>query len=263
MYASIHNAMSSQEDGFLGFNNLKSMEDAMEAGFRGFLLDSCDCGDDGVLFCHSLCVAGTREPTPIFESIVDFLNRNEWDIVILELQVTDDSLGALWAETTTEFKDLVYFHPDSSQPWPTLNELIDMGRRILVFQHNGGNCREGDCPAGVMDMFEHGFQTTWEISGPDELMDFDLSCEPKSGRTTNAFMLLNHFANNRIGFPSRGIAEEVNTAEALQARIDACTRITGARANILAVDFWSIGDTVRIVNENNAKLTDDNVFLLN
>lgn len=112
-------------------------------------------------------------------------------------------------------------------------------------------------------MFNQGFQTTWEISGADELMDFNLSCEPKTGLTTNPFMLLNHFANNRIGLPSRGIAEEVNTAEALRARIDACSYIVGQRPNILAVDFWSIGDTVQVVNEYNAKLTDeDNVFLV-
>lgn len=153
MYASIHNAMSSQEDGFLGFNNLRSMEDAMYYGFRGFLLDSCDCGDDGVLFCHSLCVAGTREPRPIFESIVAFLQRNEWDIIILELQITDNSLWGLWDQTTREFRDLVYRHPaDITQPWPTLNEMIDMGKRVLVFQHDGGNCKlDEECPEGVME----------------------------------------------------------------------------------------------------------------
>jgi len=264
MYATVHNAMSSLEDGFLAYNNLKSMEESMEAGFRGFLLDSCDCGDDGVLMCHSLCVAGTRAPRTVFDAVVSFLNRNPYEIIVLEIQVTDNSLWGLWESTSTEFQDLVYMHTNTNTQWPTLAEMIDMGRRLIVFQHNGGNCdEEGGCPVGVSNLFRFGFETNWDTQGSDELMDFDFSCPIKTGKPSrpNTFMLNNHFTNNRIGLPSRGIAEEVNTAEALQSKLDACTRIVGRRTNLLAVDFWSIGDTVQVVNNNNAKLAEeDNIF---
>jgi hypothetical protein len=113
-------------------------------------------------------------------------------------------------------------------------------------------------------MFRFGFETNWDIQGVDELMDFEFSCPIKTGKASrpNTFMLNNHFTNNFIGLPSRSIAEEVNTAEALQSRLDACTGIVGRRTNLLVVDFWSIGDTVQIVNENNAKLAEEenNVF---
>jgi len=153
MYATVHNAMSSEADGFYGFNNLLPMEDAMAAGFRGFLVDSCDCGDQGTLMCHTVCYAGTRDPKTVFENIVTFLTVDApTDIIILELQITDWSLMGLWEQTTQEFRDLVYNHTGRSDPWPTLNELIDMDRRIIVFQHDGGNCRAaGECPPGVQE----------------------------------------------------------------------------------------------------------------
>lgn len=95
-------------------------------------------------------------------------------------------------------------------------------------------------------------------------MAFELSCPIKTGKASrpNTFMLNNHFTNNRIGLPSRSIAEEVNTAEALQLRLDACTGIVGRRTNLLAVDFWSIGDTIQIVNENNANLAEEESNIL-
>jgi hypothetical protein len=156
MYATVHNAMSSQEDGFLGFNNLLPLEDALDAGFRALLVDSCDCNDSGILMCHSVCVAGTRDPTVVFDNIVQFMNQHPHDILIIELQITDQSLGGLWESTTQEFRDLLYSHWGNTVPWPTLNELIDMGKRIIVFQHNGPNCdAKGSCPEGMFRLHPH------------------------------------------------------------------------------------------------------------
>ena len=42
-FAMVHNAMSSRENLFAGYNNLKSMEGALVAGYRGLMLDSCIC----------------------------------------------------------------------------------------------------------------------------------------------------------------------------------------------------------------------------
>lgn len=74
-------------------------------------------------------------------------------------------------------------------------------------------------------------------------------------------MLNNHFSNNRVGLPSRDVAEVVNMKDFLQNRLDGCTEIIGRRTNLLAVDFWSIGDVVEVVNSNNAALPAvENIF---
>jgi len=42
-FSMVHNAHSSKADLFLGYNNNKRLEDALVAGYRGLMLDSCIC----------------------------------------------------------------------------------------------------------------------------------------------------------------------------------------------------------------------------
>jgi Hint module len=67
-------------------------------------------------------------------------------------------------------------------------------------------------------------------------------------------MLSNHFASGNFGLPSLDNAKQVNKAAVLQARLDACKTRLGKQTNLLAVDFWSTGDVVQVVNNNNANL---------
>lgn len=55
MFALVHNAMSSEEKGFIvGYNHQLSISKALMAGYRGLSLDVCNC--NGVLqFCHNVC----------------------------------------------------------------------------------------------------------------------------------------------------------------------------------------------------------------
>mmetsp|Transcript_19515 Transcript_19515/g.32392 ORF Transcript_19515/g.32392 Transcript_19515/m.32392 type:complete len:365 (-) Transcript_19515:198-1292(-) len=261
MYASLHNAMASRDEGFLAPNHSSGLEEALDAGFRGLLLDSCDC--DGTEFCHGFCFAGTRNPTTVFANILTFLKANPNEVIVVELQIDDNTLFSLWEKTSSDFRDLIYSHPiGTSTPWPTLNELIDMKQRLIVFQHNGGNCdAQGGCPIGVHDMWDFGFETRYDLTGADELEDYSKSCTVRTGQASNQWFLNNHFANNGIGLPDRNIAEEVNTAQVLQTRLDACTTMLGRRTNLLVVDHWDLGDVVQVVMDNNAALGDDVVVV--
>lgn len=55
MFALVHNAMSSEEKGFIvGYNHQLSISKALMAGYRGLSLDVCNC--NGVFqFCHNVC----------------------------------------------------------------------------------------------------------------------------------------------------------------------------------------------------------------
>ena len=52
MYGTLHNAMSTVDDGFfIGANHVGTLEEALEAGYRALNLDICKCGGVHV-FCH-------------------------------------------------------------------------------------------------------------------------------------------------------------------------------------------------------------------
>jgi hypothetical protein len=150
MYASLHNAMATRDDGFfIAINHDNRLEEALDAGFRGFMLDSCNCGGDTEL-CHGECLFGTRNPGQVFVNMVSFLKANPNEVLVLEFQIEDDTLFSLWESASAEFKAFLYAHPNRNTAWPTLGELIDLEQRIIFFQHNGGNCdAQGGCPLGV------------------------------------------------------------------------------------------------------------------
>eukprot|EP00547_Thalassionema_nitzschioides_P006122 CAMPEP_0194214290 /NCGR_PEP_ID=MMETSP0156-20130528/15472_1 /TAXON_ID=33649 /ORGANISM="Thalassionema nitzschioides, Strain L26-B" /LENGTH=475 /DNA_ID=CAMNT_0038942519 /DNA_START=159 /DNA_END=1583 /DNA_ORIENTATION=- len=258
-YPSSHNAMSSRSEGFIAPNNNRPLEEAMEDGIRGFLLDSCDCGST-VEFCHSKCFLGTKDPRSTFDTIANFLTTEKPnDIIVLEIQVDDGTLHDLWSLTSKEFRDLVY-SKTRGKPWPTLNEMIDEGRRIIVFQHKGTggdslNCsNDGECPEGVHDFYDYAFQTDWDYD-EDELLDFDLSCQVKAGDIGRSdFIANNHFARNPLA--SSNIAKSVNVASVLRDRMEYCSKNVwgGENTTLLVVDFWSIGDVVKVANDQNKKL---------
>ena len=136
MYATAHNAMSSRADGFLAYNHLFPLEDALAAGFRGLTIDSCDCSRVGIQLCHGLCLAGFRRPVPTFEGIVSFLELNPHEVVIIEIQVGEDSLGPLFTilQEVPGLADLMYQHPGKDdpsrkdEPWPKLKDMIEMNQ---------------------------------------------------------------------------------------------------------------------------------------
>ena len=279
MYATVHNAMSSRADGFLAYNNLYPLEDALAAGFRGLTIDSCDCGRVGIQLCHGLCLAGFRRPVPTLEGIVAFLNDHPHEVILVEIQVGGESLGPLFAELeeVVGLSDLVYQHPSNRKnnnnnnksakeeeeeeyiPWPKLSELIEMNQRLIIFAHDDITCEEGSCPAGVHNTYDFSFETPFEQKGLEELMRVDLTCSVSRGWSNSDFIVSNHFATDARGLPDVDIAAEVNSAANLQERLDYCqekfsTIYKNDVINLLVVDFWNVGDTLSVVDAYNRQL---------
>ena len=58
-------------------------------------------------------------------------------------------------------------------------------------------------------------------------------------------MAINHFLTAPIGMES--LAEEANTAEVLEEHILRCMTDVGRKPNQVMVDFYSIGDVMKVV----------------
>lgn len=90
-------------------------------------------------------------------------------------------------------------------------------------------------------------------------MDFNDTCRRTRGNYLRgaSFVISNHFANTPpLGLPDIAIAEQANLAENIRNRTDACTAMLNRTTNLLAVDFWSVGDTLAVVQEYNSLLPD-------
>ena len=263
-FAMVHNAMSSRDNLFGGYNNLLGLEDALVKGYRGLMLDSCICdgslgetlqgfikgeddkGDNYHGLCHTSCDAGVRDPSVVFGNIKTFLDVNPREVMIIEFEVNDNSLAELHTAIDDSELDTYVLTEKGGESWPTIQQMIDSNKRLLLFAHGDGieSCYiEGaTCPEGIFYTFDHFEQTNWN----DETCDIKgvPRAEPMD------FFLMNHWLNNDADLPSQENAERFNTYNSLVERYRKC----GDRIpNVIATEFWSVGDTLEFVFDLNQK----------
>ena len=109
------------------------------------------------------------------------------------------------------------------------------------------SCQTDKCP-DILYTYDYVQQTNWN----------DDTCDIKgNSKEDRGFFLMNHWMNNDASLPSPTNAAEFNTYESLRKRYERCDGGGGDGKmvpNIIAVDFWDVGDVldfVRDVNERN------------
>jgi len=258
MYAQAHNAMATEEDGFLvGPNHEFPLEDALEAGYRGLNLDVCNC--TGILtLCHGQCILGSRDPSTVLSNILSFLADNPRDVVIVTLQI--DSLAGLPVDRTelvTIFQSVdgfsaqAYVHEDSTAEWPTLRSLIASGQRLILFHYGAWRYRQN----GFHNWFDYGVNTEYSFQDVDAVLDTANSCQLTSAGDSSLrqFFKVNNFVTNPL--PSKTAAQTLNKYDFIKDRVNSCSVANGGlKVNMLSVDFWSTGELPRFVQEYNKGL---------
>jgi hypothetical protein len=234
-----HNSMTNEADEWFAPNHLLSLEDQLARGVRGFMLDTHTYQGDTYL-CHGSCELGKITLYDALLKFKSFLqdNPNEVLVFILEAYVDGATTMAVFDEVGLD--DHVYAH-DAGATWPTLETLINAEQNILVFADN----TDSDSPSSYMPIWQHMFETDWN----NESLD-DFNCDMNRGEADNAFFILNHFLTDPIA--SEELATEANTEAVLSSRIQACKDEHNKRPNFLAVDFVSIGDVFKVVENLSA-----------
>lgn len=258
MYAFVHNA---NHDELLVPNNEAPLEGALEAGYRGIMLDVCMCDDENdvgeLVFCHGVCGIGRRDPIEVFKNINTFLTDNPTEIIIVnfEMSVGSPTSSDLWLAMASNdsFKKKVYNHVPGTA-WPTMQEMLTNGKQLIAFQHNDDSCTSTTfvgCATRIEDYFAYVYENHWDFKDVDAIRDTANSCTVKRGGTsTQDFYSLNNFVTATFG-PSKSSADILNRKDFLNDHIGKCEDITGLEVNFINVDFWQRGDLPEIVQEIN------------
>lgn len=274
VYLTSHNAMSTTVDRFIGPLQDPAITTQLDDGVRALQLDTyrwerpdqitarlaesdftpeqrafvaaavnkVNPPRDGLWLCHAVCRAGAIELVPTLREIGAWLRDHPTEVLTLIVQ------DAISAEDTAEaveragLADLVYTpDPDPSEPWPTLGDMIDDGRRLVVF------AEQADGPAPwYRNFYRYGMETPFAFRSPGEM-----SCVPHRGGTGKRLFLLNHFITANGG--SRLDAGEVNTRQYVLDRAERCERERGRPVNFIAVDYATVGDARGAVDALNAR----------
>ena len=253
--------MSTKEGNFIfGYNHLYNLEESLNAGYRAISLDVCNCSGEYQL-CHGICSVGDRPPITVFENIIKFLMDNPSEIIMINLEVNSEAQGGsdvsleafsdLLRQNVNGFAEMLYSH-DVTQPWPSLQTLIDLGQRLLLFHLNGPtSCANGACPDGFHYWFDFAAETEFSFTTASDFEDTATSCAITRGAgSTKEFLAVTSFVTP----PNEDEAVIINAKAALENRIQACSQYTGLDVNLLYVDFWSIGDLPEVVQTHNKAL---------
>ena len=152
------------------------------------------------------------------------------------------------------FVDLFYIHPNATNPWPTLGELVESNKRVIVFQFRGPDCNETNvCPPGFHQYSEYAVDTQWNQDSLDAVANSAVSCAftTTPGPYSTTFFGLNNF----ITIPSQDVAATMNAYDYASNRIDTCSSLNGnLDVNFIYSDFWNEGDIPRLVQDRNTAM---------
>lgn len=236
VYAGSHNSMSSQEMKWFAPNHLYGMKRQLEAGVRAMMLDLYQW-KGGEYLCHGDCQFGSRPLVEGFTILREFLDKhpNETLSLFFETYITDSKLAQ--AVKDSKLEKYVYAHP-LGKPWPTLREMVTSGKRVLLFNKSGGT------PSWLHKQDTY----VWENHYAAKTAD-DLTCKRRRGDRTQPLYLLNHFLTSPIAL--KELAEKINFNPFFLERVQKCQKQEKQLPNFIMVDFYSVGDLLKVVNTLN------------
>jgi hypothetical protein len=211
-------------------------------GFRG-------SGERGMYLCHTFCELGATPLADVLGDLRDFLVTHPGDVVVVVNQdyvTPSDFVGAL---DDAGLSGYALEPPERGAAWPTLQEMVQQDRRLLVLAEN----HAGAAPwyqlvyARLTQETPFMFSRRAELTAPASL---EATCRMNRGPRDAPLFLVNHWINTDP-LPQPGNAAVVNAYEPLLRRARACQRLRGRRVNLLAVDFYERGDLFEVVDALN------------
>jgi hypothetical protein len=192
-----------------------------------------------IYLCHGFCELGAVDAKKTFEEIAEFMAENPREVLVIDIEdyTTPEDTQALIENTA--LADYVYKGPQGP-PWPTLQEMIDSGGRILlVAEHMTGGA----------DWYRR-FPTTMQETPFQFKQPSDMSCRGGRGaRSTTIFLINNWIDTDPTPKPTN--AEKVNAHDFLLKRARKCERQRDRFPNLLNVDFYKQGDLFGVIDDLN------------
>jgi hypothetical protein len=198
----------------------------------------------GIYMCHSNCETGAVAFAKPLSEIKSFLNSHPDDVLIVSFHdntTPADTAAAIEAAGLSDRAATL----QPGQPLPTLRQIIDSGRTMLVFSERGGP----GGPPWYHNMYDWFQETTFSFTNPK-----DFNCRPNRGPATAPLFLINHWLT--LSPPDPAAEGAVNSRAVLEKRVQQCLTQRGLAPNIIAVNFGERGDlisTVRSINEERLK----------
>lgn len=241
-YLTTHNAYNAEEDGFNLPNHTYGLTQQLNDGVRALMLDVYDEGGVATVY-HGFTWLGTTTLESNFNEIKAFLDANPNEVVTLLFETYIPANLMDTVLTQTGLKPLLHVQ-ELGEPWPTLQEMINSGKRLVFFSdHN--NAQLGQ------DWYHYMWSYAVETDFDNNALS-DFSCDFNRGSANNDLFILNHFATDpNLGTGRTDLSEAANGFSYFYNRALQCWNENGKFPNFPTVDFYELGNTLEVVDSLN------------
>jgi hypothetical protein len=192
-----------------------------------------------VYLCHVFCELGAVRMLDEMRVVRAFLDTHPREVLVMVIEdyVPPDAIRAVLRDAGLESE---LFPVDATAPLPTLQEMIDSGRRLQV------SLERGAAPPTLPNAFAGLVEETPFTFRRPRGLERPTSCAPHRGTPDAPVFQFNHWVT-----PAEPVtARRVNTA-ILRERVAECTRVRGRGPTLVAVDFAEQGDLLGVVERLN------------
>jgi hypothetical protein len=215
---------------------------------RDRLVTGGDQGAHQIYLCHRFCELGAIPLDKTLDEIRDFVVQHPDQVLVIVVEDYVKPQDVVAAVENSGLVDYVYKGAITSST-PTLGDMVSSGHRVVLMaeQHGGAAPWYRSGYADVLQETPYHFEDASQLTDPKKLAR---SCKPNRGSDSNPLFLLNNWIDTSPA-PKPSNAEQVNAYRALLDRARKCERLRGQIPNLVAVDFYGVGDLMRVVDKLN------------
>ncbi len=264
-----HNSMSAGELGWNLPNQTFSIPNQLARGARVMLIDTYygeeqpngqvvivgkaegHAQGSTLYLCHQFCQLGASELVPELAKVADFLKANPNEVLVF---INQDAVHPDdFAKAVEQAGLLEFIHTGPAGPWPTLGEMVESGKRVVM---------TAESDAGTVPWYHEAYDgpvretpytfpaDTALLTDPAQLNESCRSLRGEAAAGADSLFLMNHWIQPR-GPVRPTDAQVVNQTDFVVERAERCEEQRDRRVNIVAVDFHEQGDVAAAVDTLN------------
>ncbi|KAL1979877.1 hypothetical protein VTN96DRAFT_5035 [Rasamsonia emersonii] len=228
-----------------------NITEQLERGVR-FLQGQTHKNIEGELdMCHTSCfLKDAGSLVSFLETVKTWLDGNPNEVVTL-LITNGDNVNITEFDSAFDQSGIKKYafvpssspNPLSINDWPTLQELIDAGTRLVAFLDYGADMKTVPY---ILDEFAYYFETPYDVTNAS-FPDCSIN-RPPGASADGRMYIVNHFLDvDVLGalIPDREAADTTNAATgngSIGAQAALCESLYGRPPNVVLVDFTDKGD---------------------
>ncbi|KAG0735464.1 hypothetical protein G6F23_011574 [Rhizopus arrhizus] len=232
-------------------------------GVRGLKLSAVSLNNstsnataDSIHLCHTSCnILNAGPAVDTLTTLTEWVKNNPNEVLTIMWNNLDSFSAQAFqaAYNASGILDYSYQQTSGNHTWPTLAEMIASGKRVVNFADSS---YQSQLP-WLLNEFDYVFETPY-----DNRNESSFSCtidRPQSpSNPTEMMYVMNHFlygtlqlGSLSIEIPQKGSANVTNSDSSLLTQAKTCVQTFGRQPNFLEVDFYNLGDTLKIAAELN------------